>query len=180
MPTPATPKDTEALPDAVADNTLDHYGPAEADSPQDPAPVDITDEMRDRGALVNEDFNPEDLVFSWAGQRVKVKTLLDPASPMGFDLYRVTGSIVDRDGKALRREDGSPAIYSAPYAATWQAEADGDLEAFLAAARHHVVITTARAHGNSTAGRVARGVGVKAGIASMMPVMPAIVVPPDE
>lgn len=65
-------------------------------------PVDVTAEL-------GRDNKPENRVYRTStGHLVKIKTTEIPAPQMGQRHFRMTGSICDASGAALRLEDGSP------------------------------------------------------------------------
>jgi hypothetical protein len=125
--------------------------------------VDITESLRKDGFLIGEHYNDHDTVWQWRGTMVKVKTFFDTESPMGFAAYRMTGSIVGEDGKALRNDLGEPFIYQLGFVFTLQANEDIDENVELAKARARLVMETARAHHQLRRAPSLRGVGVMQG-----------------
>lgn len=81
------------------------------------------------------------------GYLIKVKVLwLERASGPGAERFQVSGAIVGRDGKALRRQDGTPAVYQLGQTAGVGADALHDPEVGLEVARLQCVRETLAAH----------------------------------
>lgn len=103
------------------------------------------------------DLAPEDAIYETAdGYLVKVKTLWDDtsieddpalvrASVHGAERFRVTGSIVGSDGKALRRECGKHAIFDLGQSHSHHADRLENPTAGLELARLRCVAATVRA-----------------------------------
>lgn len=138
-----------------------------------PVPLDVTDRLRAEGFLTGEDENPEDRVYELDGVLVKVKTFFEQTPlpvvlPGGYELvglvdtYRVSGSEVGPDGKALRI-DGRAAVYPFGDALVVQADDDCDLVAELERKRFDVVEKCVRASRNRRAAGGLTGVGVRPG-----------------
>lgn len=103
------------------------------------------------------DLAPEDAIYETAdGYLVKVKTLWDDtpieddpelvrASVHGVERFRVTGSVVGADGKALRRECGKHAIFNLGQSHSHHADRLENPTAGLELARLRCVAATVRA-----------------------------------
>lgn len=159
------PADQE-IPEAIP---ADLSPPARAPEPAPAVPEDVTDAMRAAGHLSGDDWNPEDTVWLHDGVRVKVKTFWDPNSAVGFDVYRISGSIVGEDGKAMLGANGAPLVFPFGRHLTWQADADGDLAAAILNQRIECVTSTARAFRNTEAGRAIPGVGANPAASRIIP-----------
>lgn len=94
------------------------------------------------------DLEAEDQVYRTEdGYLVKIKILwLGRQSGPGAERFQVSGSIVGRDGKALRRPCGAPAVYSLGQTAGIGADALHDPEVGLEIARLQCVRETLAAH----------------------------------
>ena len=125
---------------------------------------DVTDQLRADGHLTGDDENPEDRVYrigtEASGRLIKVKTWHDlSASAHGREVYRVSGAAVGSNGKALRREDGTPAVYQQGRTVTAHADSETDLITDVEVARWECVRETACAHRLSLDAKTLTGVG---------------------
>lgn len=132
-------------------------------------PVDVTDALRAQGFLTGEDANPEDRVYELDGFRVKVKTWHEvhpvPAKlPTGLeltsvvDVFRVAGSLVGDDGKAVRLFNDLPAVYGFGRHVTVHHDADVNLVVEIERLRFDCVRDTIRAASRHREGLALTGV----------------------
>jgi len=110
------------------------------------------------------DLAPEYQCYRTAeGYGVKVKTLLDEQqSAQSTPVRKLSGSICGADGKALRRDDGAPAIFDLAQTAHLMAMATADPVAAIEDARLRCVEATVLAEKTRLAieGQLYQGAGL--------------------
>lgn len=125
-------------------------------------PEDITDALRADGHLTGPDWNPEDRVYAHGDDRVKVKTWHDAkASGHGREVYRFSGSIVGPDGKAIRRDNGEPAVQDRGHSLTVHADSETNLIRDIERERFECVRITVRAEALYRQAGALTGVGLR-------------------
>lgn len=126
-----------------------------------PLPIDVTDELRRAGHLTGADRNDEDRVYRFEDLLVKVKTWRDTkASSLTSVVYRVSGSIVGEDGKALRDTGGKPMVQAQPRTLIVYPETPTDFIVDVERERFACVRESVAGYRNALQGSALTGVGV--------------------
>jgi hypothetical protein len=108
-----------------------------------------------------EDRNLEDRLYQVEDLIVKVKTLHDDEhSKTGQEVYRLTGSVCDRTGKAITDSSGRQHVYALGHTCTLQPHATlSDLITALQPSTEIVISETVQAYRNHSSRQSGLGIG---------------------